>query len=121
MSSTPSEPWVLPDGGPATVAGAREAGAPSAEPHTARLTKIVAAVNEQVRTWRVARLADGKEAWPESVQLGANMLVVRLFRRKDTPGGVEAMGEFGIAYVRRLDPDVAELLELGEWSKPSVG
>lgn len=120
MTSTPLEPFTdLPDG-PATLAGAMAQGQ-IGDAHAPRVQTIVDAVNAQIRRWRVARYADGKEAWPADIVLGANMLCVRFWRRKDTPGGVEVYGEFGIAYVRRLDPDVAELLELGDWSKPALG
>jgi hypothetical protein len=48
------------------------------------------------------------------------MLGARLWRRKSTPGGVEVFGDGGMAYVRRTDPDVAMLLQLGDWAKPAV-
>lgn len=112
----------LPADGPATVAGVKAVGAIS-DAHDTALTRIVAAVNASVRKFPVCQQAIGADDWtgfPDVVE-GANMLGVRLWRRKDTPGGVEVYGEFGIAYVRRLDPDIAMLLELGDWSKPGVG
>lgn len=93
------------------------------------LQLLVAAVNELVQALPVAVpvtiTGSGDQVdtvtWPARVQLGANMLAARLWRRKDTPGGVEAFGDFGVAYVRRNDPDVALLLQLGQYASPVVG
>ena len=115
---------------------------PTVEPTTTALTKAwmkmeadddvdddvigacVDAVNALVRGLPVAQRLDtdpAPEAWPASIRLGARMLAARYARRRNTPGGVEVAGQFGIAYVRRVDPDVAQLLELGEYSAPGVG
>lgn len=110
----------LPADGPATLAGAKVQGGIS-DAHDAQLQGIVDAVNRQVRRFPTAERSRGQAAWNADTVLGANMLAVRFWRRKDTPGGVEVYGDFGIAYVRRLDPDVAQLLELGDWSRPAVG
>lgn len=120
MSETPPESPVLPVGGPATLDGVKlqlEIGDANDD---ARLIPIVTAVNDLVRSWPVAGRADGLEAWPAGIVLGANMLAARLWRRKDTPGGLEVIGDV-VAYVRRSDPEIAMLLQLAEWSKPDVG
>lgn len=112
----------LPVGGPATVEGVKDVGKISGA-HDDDVARIVEAVNASVRRFPCCQPAIGADDWtgfPDVVE-GANMLGVRLWRRKDTPGGVEVYGEFGIAYVRRLDPDVAMLLSLGDWAKPAVG
>lgn len=88
------------------------------------LAEIVAAVNDLVRGLPVAQRLDVEPApgeWPPMVSLGATMLAARIYRRRATPGGVEAAGGFGVAYVRRVDPDVAQMLELGEYAPPAVG
>jgi hypothetical protein len=110
----------LPAEGPATVEGVKDVGKIS-DAHTGDVTRIVDAVNASVRKFPICQDSIGADTWPPDVVEGSNMLGVRLWRRKDTPGGVEVYGEFGIAYVRRLDPDVAMLLGLGDWSKPAVG
>jgi hypothetical protein len=110
----------LPADGPATVEGVKAVGAIPAA-YDVQVGRIVDAVNASVRKFPVCQASIGADDWPADVVEGANMLGVRLWRRKDTPGGVEVYGEFGIAYVRHLDPDVAMLLQLGDWSKPSVG
>ncbi len=90
------------------------------------LTAAVEAVNQVVLELRVAQAADTEpapvdwEAWPRIVQ-GAVMLSARVFRRRNTPDGVAALADQGPVYVQRNDPDVAMLLQLGAWSKPSVG
>lgn len=62
-----------------------------------------------------------REVWPEYWHQGAKMLAQRVYRRRDSPAGVEAMGELGPVYVSRNDPDLAQLLELGRYAKPVVG
>lgn len=83
----------------------------------------VDAVNDLVRGLPAAQRSntDPATAWRAKIKLGAIMLAARYARRRNTPGGVEAAGAFGIAYVRRNDPDVAQLLELGEYAAPGVG
>lgn len=84
----------------------------------------VAAVNELVRGLPVAESSNtdpAPEAWPNTITAGATMLAARLHRRRATPGGVEAAGDFGIAYVRRNDPDIAQMLQLGDYAPPRVG
>ena len=48
------------------------------------------------------------------------MLAARLFRRRNSPGGVEAFTD-GAVYVARTDPDVAALLSIGPYKPPQVG
>lgn len=85
------------------------------------LRMVVAAVNSQVRTWPVSSGAVAQNIWPERIQLGATMLAARLHRRRNTPAGVEAFGSDGAVYVSRLDPDIAQLLQLGSYQPPAVG
>lgn len=56
--------------------------------------------------------------WPEDVTTGAIMLAARLYRRRNTPGGIEAGTDGGAVYVPRRDADVSTLLHLGA---PEVG
>jgi hypothetical protein len=94
-----------------------------------RLARIVAAVNDFVRTLPVSDKAyadtqAGADAagWPARVVEGATMLVGRLWIRKDSPDGVAAVGDLGPVYVRRSDPDVAMLLEIGpDYATPAIG
>lgn len=121
MSEAPPEPPVLPVGGPATLAGVKLRASIGDAADDAEIQGHVDAVNAQVRSWPVALQADGLEAWPADIVLGANMLGARLWRRKSTVGGVEIFGDNALAYVRRNDPDIAMLLQLDDWAKPAVG
>ena len=91
----------------------------------ARVALRVDAVNSLVRSLPVAADAltysDTPPAWPPYVTLGATMLACRLWRRKDSPSGVETFTDQGAVYVSRNDPDVAQLLQLGSYAKPLVG
>lgn len=94
-----------------------------------RLQRIVDAVNDLVRDLPIADRAvrDTQEAadldgWPARVVEGATMLVGRLWIRKDSPDGVAAIGDLGPVYVRRNDPDIAMLLQIGpDHRTPAVG
>ncbi|HVQ96131.1 MAG TPA: hypothetical protein VMU51_34240 [Mycobacteriales bacterium] len=48
---------------------------------------------------------------PDEVGEAATLKAVSLFRRKDAPFGVVAMGDFGAVRITRRDPDVIELLD----------
>lgn len=77
---------------------------------------VVRAVNALIVHYKGDR-----EEWPAYWKQGAKMLAQRVYRRRDSPAGVEAMGELGPVYVSRNDPDLAQLLELGRYAKPVVG
>lgn len=119
----PLELVGLPAGGPTTLAAVKVqlAIAPADVADDDRLTGIVAAVNNSIRGWKVAEAAVDQETWPDRIITGATLLCARLFRRKNSPAGVEAFGSQGAAYVMRNDPDIAMLLRLGTWQGPEVG
>lgn len=117
----------LPATGPITLAGVKaELGYVTVDAaRDARLQTRVDATNAWVRSLPVA--ADSltyslaPPAWPPYVTMGALMLCTRLWRRKDSPAGVEAFTEQGAVYVSRNDPDVAQLLQVGNYTPPKVG
>lgn len=123
------EPAPLPAEGPATLAAVKvELGIGAAdETDDAKLTPRVAAANALVRGWPcvdVARADPALDDWPAEaaqVVLGANMLVARLYSRRNSPAGWEAVGGDLAVYVSRSDPDLAMLLGLGAWQGPRVG
>lgn len=88
----------------------------------ARLQLRVDAVNSWVRQLPVAADAltygSPPPAWPAYITTGGIMLATRLWRRKDSPSGVEAFTDGSAFYVQRNDPDVARLLKL---TLPGVG
>lgn len=85
------------------------------------LEEIAEAVNSQVRCWRVAQAAVGQPDWPQRIVRGATMLGARLYRRRNSPSGVEAFSSEGVVYVQRVDPDVAQLLQLGPYQPITLG
>lgn len=114
----------LPATGPVALATVKaELGYTSVDaPRDARLQLRVDAVNAWVRQLPVASDAltygTPPPAWPSYVTLGGTMLATRLWRRKDSPSGVEAFTDGTAFYVQRNDPDVARLLKL---TSPQVG
>lgn len=114
-----------PDAGPATLEAVKLQLQLSDDVDDAFVTSCVDATNALVRTFRVAQLPDVEPpvepVWPAYIVRGADMLAARLVRRRNSPSGVEAMTDQGAAYVSRNDPDIAQLLQLGSYAKPSVG
>lgn len=123
MTSTPGELVGLPEGGPTSLALVKAHLSIAADDtrDDTKLAAIVAAVNNLVRSMRVSEAAVGQASWPARIEYGATMLAARLFRRKNSPAGVEAFGQLGAAYVMRNDPDIAQLLQLGTYQQPQIG
>lgn len=113
----------LPVGGPTTreLVKSQLRIAPDDVRDDAELADVVAAVNAEVRSWPQAAPAAALGVWPDNYTRGATMLASRLWRRKNSPAGVEAFGSLGASYVMRTDPDIAMLLKLGSWAGPELG
>lgn len=73
---------------------------------------VVRAVCSLVPRWRV-KPAGG---WDDATRYGAALLAARLYRRKDSPGGMAEFGTEGAAYVSGNWPDVALFLGIGTYS-----
>ncbi|WP_431229326.1 hypothetical protein [Paenarthrobacter nicotinovorans] len=58
--------------------------------------------------------------WAATTKLGAIMLAARIYQRRNSPGGVTAVGDVA-TYVPRYDNDIARLLNLDSFTKPMVG
>lgn len=82
--------------------------------HKEILQQVVDAVNAVVPSWIDPPFTDAHK-------MGATMLAARVYRRKNSPAGVEALGELGPVYVSRNDPDLAMLLGLHNYRVPKVG
>lgn len=80
------------------------------------LEEVLAAVVSLVESYH-----GPEETWSPHIALGAKMLAARVYRRRNSPAGVESMGELGPVYVQRNDPDLAQLLKLGRYATPRVG
>lgn len=113
----------LPAEGPATLAHLKTHLGITDDRDDVRLGGIVAAVNAKVRRWPVSEVAVDLGDWTtaQDVVEGATLLAGRLYRRKNSPAGVETFGAEGAAYVMRMDPDVALLLRLGNHQGPALG
>lgn len=72
----------------------------------------VRAVCRLVLRWRDRPTA----GWSDDHRLGATLLAARLYRRKDSPGGMAEFGMEGAAYVSGNWPDVAMLLGIGNYA-----
>lgn len=83
----------------------------------------VAAVNVFVRRLPVRGLVVWPMLeWPADTSYGATLLAGRLYRRRNSPAGVESFSDMGGAvYVQRNDPDIAMMLGLGAYARPMVG
>ena len=86
------------------------------------LADTVAAVVALMRDWSspAGESVDGP-VWSDRQKHGATMLAARIYRRRNSPAGVESIGELGPTYVSRFDPDLDMLLGLGHWQPPRVG
>lgn len=60
-------------------------------------------------------------SWAATTRTGAVMLGARLYKRRNSPNGIESFAEVGNTYVSRYDSDIARLLNLEAFSKPRVG
>lgn len=107
---------------PATVAAYLRLPSPSADDDL--LAAVCAAVNGWVGRlpWVQAEAAAATPpgTWPATAEQGAVMLAARLFRRRNTPSGVEAMSD-AVVYMPRRDSDVDQLLRVGAYQMPSIG
>lgn len=53
---------------------------------------------------------------------GCVLFAGRLYRRRNSLGGIETIGSDGLAtYVARTDPDIAQFLQIGPYAVPRVG
>lgn len=83
------------------------------------LALVIPAVNEYVDSLpSIGRKWDG--AWLDSTVLGAIMLAARMYRRKNSPGGIESVGDT-TTFVSRYDSDIARLLNIDSHKKPVIG
>ncbi len=81
--------------------------------------RIAAAVNHELA--RYTHLVDDAGQPTPSARQGALMLAGRLYRRKNSLGGLETLGDAGVGYVARSDADIDRLLGLGQFATPMVG
>lgn len=85
----------------------------------AAITTVIAAVVALVTRWRP--LPAGTTEYSADVAQGAVMLAARIWRRRNSPSGVESFADLTPIYVSRSDPDIALLLGIGAYATPKVG
>lgn len=85
------------------------------------LQDVVAAANDWAGhlPWLQA-LTDVGTPWPVRADQGVTMLAARLYRRRNTPSGVEAFTD-QVVYLPRRDSDVDMMLRVGSHAMPVTG
>lgn len=92
----------------------------SKQPPTQEMQDIAQAVTYYVnRLPSIDRETDG--GWAATTRTGAVMLGARLYKRRNSPNGIESFSEIGNTYVSRYDSDIARLLNIEAFRKPMVG
>lgn len=59
--------------------------------------------------------------WSDQEELAGLMLASRLYRRRNSQNGVESSVGGATVYVSKYDSDIARLLQIDGFEKPSVG
>lgn len=118
---TAPDPVLAPAGPATTTAVAAWLGAndPQHADEMAHIAAVVPAINAYVRSYRTPP-ADG-QPWPATLVQGAVMLAARNVRRRNSPAGVETVGDLGAVYVSRFDRDLDQLLGLGDFRDLVIG
>lgn len=68
----------------------------------------------------VERYKGPADSWDAATNLGCLMQAAGLFRRRNTPGGIDTFGESAM-YTRAVDSEVERLLRIGRYAMPRVG
>lgn len=117
------EPAADPDTpGPATLDGVKALLRITGTGDDDLIGAAVAATNAFVQSLPGSYVQVWPTVWGDDVTYGATLLAGRLFRRRNSPAGVESFSDLGGAvYVQRNDPDIALLLHIGAYTRPRVG
>lgn len=83
--------------------------------------QVVAATNSFVSSLPSIRKHPETGDWHPDTILGATMLAARLWRRRNSPNGVEAVTEAGTSFVARYDSDISRLLRLDGYGPARIG
>lgn len=110
----------MPTGTPTTLAMVKVHLGMTDEVDDLRLQPKVDAANALVLGLPVTASLPLDGVWPADVALGATLLAAHLWRRKNSPAGQVPTGAQGAVYVQRADPDIAQLLRVGDYETPSV-
>lgn len=121
MTETPDQPLPLPLVPVTTLGLVKGRLGVTTGRDDAAIAEVLDPVDLLIRRLPIADTSRGLESWPADIALGATMLAARLHRRRNSPDGVSAFGDLGPVYVQRQDPDIAQLLQLGDYAPPTVG
>lgn len=128
MPSVLAAEWPdLPPAGPVIPADLKSQLSITDDTDDRFIDRVALAVNRKVRRYPISAYASQPDVepadrvWPGDIAEGAMMLAVRLYRRRNSPAGIETFGAEGAVYVQRHDPDIAMLLDLGTYTGPMVG
>ena len=94
--------------------------APADTVDDAWLTRTVAAVNDWVGGLPVVVDADPPGVWSDSATVGATMLAAHVYASRSAPYGRAALSDLGGFQQAYADPEVARLLRLRRWAKPTI-
>ena len=104
---------------PATVATFLRLPDPIPQVDADLLDDVCAAAEPIVVRYR-RDIGTAADAIPDDIYQGAVMLAARLYRRRNSPAGIETMGE-SVNYVASFDPDLDQFLRRGRYRMPAVG
>ena len=91
---------------------------PATDDYSATVAVAVQAANGLVT--RYCGDAPDSDA-PDAYVAGATMLAARLYRRRNSPEGVQGITSDQVVYIARTDPDIARLLRIDAHLTPQVG
>lgn len=94
--------------------------APTEPDDVQALELVISAVTKYVESLPNIEFDPSGFYWAATTKLGAIMLAARMYQRRNSPGGVTAIGDV-TTYVSRYDSDIARLLNLESFTKPMVG
>lgn len=83
------------------------------------LARIVTATEPVVARYR-PDIGATAAAIPPDIYQGAVQLAARIYRRRNSPAGIETMGD-SVNYVASFDPDLDQFLRRGRYRMPGVG
>lgn len=90
----------------------------TASSEAAVLDEVAAAVSSFVTDQCPRAPRDEAGDWMATTTLGAKMLGARLYRRRNSPNGIEAFSDLGTSYVSRYDSDIARMLRIDAYRMP---
>ena len=92
---------------------------PAGSPDDALLTQCTASARVTAERYRGDCWVDGVFVPDDEVKTGATALAGRLYRRRNTPSGVETFADSTL-YVARFDPEIERALWMSGYLAPNL-